>query len=155
MEAKQWDGSMQGADDLEAWSAGNVCPKVKEGTLEPLLLWERGTGQYGEKGCYVVRYDIPDFGIWHQVWDEHHWEALKPILERLSVNPWELPKVNVFYKNHAGKFAIRTISPLRVWYGATHWHPTEQWLMDVWDYGHNKARTFAIRDCDFQSKVDA
>lgn len=54
--------------------------------------------------------------------------------------------VTVKYRNHRGEESYRRVQPLRIWFGATEWHAGRQWLMDVYDYGRNAHRTFAMRD---------
>lgn len=51
-------------------------------------------------------------------------EARKPV----SGDP-----VTLTYRNWRGEVAERTITPLRVWFGSTDWHPDPQWLLTAWD----------------------
>lgn len=59
------------------------------------------------------------------------------------------PSVVVSYLNHRGDRALREITPLRVRYGSTEHHPEPQFLLEVFDHGRNAARTYALKDCDF------
>jgi hypothetical protein len=43
------------------------------------------------------------------------------------------PEVEITYRNYRGEVADRRVRPLRVWFGATEWHPEPQWLLDVVD----------------------
>jgi predicted DNA-binding transcriptional regulator YafY len=54
--------------------------------------------------------------------------------------------VRIVYTNYRGETAIREIIPQRVWFGATEWHPEEQWLLDALDLEKNAVRAFAMRD---------
>ena len=54
--------------------------------------------------------------------------------------------LKVKYKNWQGEIGIRTIIPLKVHYGHTDYHKTDQWLMDVWDVDKDSRRTYAMMD---------
>lgn len=54
--------------------------------------------------------------------------------------------VRIRYKNYRGETAIRNIRPCRIWFGATSWHPTPQWLMDAIDIDKDAERSFALSD---------
>ncbi|HEY5563409.1 MAG TPA: hypothetical protein VIK72_16945 [Clostridiaceae bacterium] len=54
--------------------------------------------------------------------------------------------IKVKYKNWEGEVGVRTIIPLKVLYGHTDFHKTDQWLMDVWDIDKDAPRTYAILD---------
>jgi predicted DNA-binding transcriptional regulator YafY len=54
--------------------------------------------------------------------------------------------VSIVYTNYRGETARRRIIPQRVWFGATKWHPDEQWLLDAFDVEKQSARSFALRD---------
>lgn len=54
--------------------------------------------------------------------------------------------VSIVYTNYRGETARRKIVPRRLWYGATRWHPDEQWLLDAFDIEKASARSFALRD---------
>ena len=54
--------------------------------------------------------------------------------------------LTVRYRNHRGETADRTIIPMRIWYGATEWHPEDQWLLEALDVARNVVRDFAIAD---------
>jgi predicted DNA-binding transcriptional regulator YafY len=54
--------------------------------------------------------------------------------------------IRIIYTNYRGETAQRTIVPQRVWFGATEWHPEEQWLLDAVDVEKNAQRSFALRD---------
>jgi len=54
--------------------------------------------------------------------------------------------LKVKYKNWKGEVGIRTIIPLKVLYGHTDFHKTDQWLMEVWDIDKDAPRTYAMLD---------
>lgn len=55
-------------------------------------------------------------------------------------------KVKIEYTNYRGEIGMRTIVPIKIWYGATDWHPENQWLLDALDVEKNANRSFAIKD---------
>jgi predicted DNA-binding transcriptional regulator YafY len=54
--------------------------------------------------------------------------------------------VKIIYTNYRGETARREIIPQRLWFGATKWHPDEQWLLDAIDVDKKSPRSFALRD---------
>jgi predicted DNA-binding transcriptional regulator YafY len=54
--------------------------------------------------------------------------------------------VGIVYTNYRGETARRRIIPQRLWFGATKWHPDEQWLLDAIDVEKKSQRSFALRD---------
>ena len=54
--------------------------------------------------------------------------------------------ITILYTNYKGQTDRRDIIPERIWFGATQWHPEEQWLMDAHDLGKDALRNFAIKD---------
>ena len=42
---------------------------------------------------------------------------------------------------------------VRVHWGNNEWHREPQWLREAWDYDKNAVRDFALKDCDFASRV--
>lgn len=54
--------------------------------------------------------------------------------------------VSVEYTNWKGETGMRKIVPMEITWGATEWHPTEQWLMRVWDLDRNDFRMYAMKD---------
>ena len=60
--------------------------------------------------------------------------------------------VSIVYTNYRGETARREIIPQRLWFGATKWHPDEQWLLDAIDIDKKSSRSFALRD--IKSYVD-
>lgn len=54
--------------------------------------------------------------------------------------------VKVIYTNWRGETAERTVIPIEIWWGATEWHPGEQWLLKVWDIERQSYRHYALKD---------
>jgi predicted DNA-binding transcriptional regulator YafY len=54
--------------------------------------------------------------------------------------------VQILYTNYKGETAVRSIFPLKIWYGSTNWHPQPQWLLDAIECKKKAKRTFALKD---------
>lgn len=52
----------------------------------------------------------------------------------------------IIYTNYRGETAERSITPKRVWYGITDWHPEPQWFLTAFDHDKNADRDFALTD---------
>lgn len=50
------------------------------------------------------------------------------------------------YRNYRGEVSERTITPKRVWYGSTEWHPEPCWLLTAHDHDKGADRDFALAD---------
>lgn len=50
------------------------------------------------------------------------------------------------YRNWRGEVSERKITPIKVWYGSTEWHPEEQWLLNAYDHEKAAVRDFALAD---------
>jgi len=50
------------------------------------------------------------------------------------------------YINWEGKKAIRSVIPIKLWYGKTKWHPKLGWLLKAMDVEKNEERDFAVND---------
>lgn len=53
------------------------------------------------------------------------------------------------YTNYRGERSVRVATPSRVWWGATPFHPDQQWIMSAYDHDKNQHRDFALDQCDF------
>jgi hypothetical protein len=61
--------------------------------------------------------------------------------------PFKPGNILIDYTNHAGVRAVREIVPVfekALRFGATEWHPDEQWLLDAHDVAKDDMRTFAM-----------
>lgn len=56
------------------------------------------------------------------------------------------PPLVIDYTNHYGDRGLRTVWPMRLWWGESEWHEGEQLLMDAWDAEKDAMRTFAVKD---------
>lgn len=59
-------------------------------------------------------------------------------------------QVSFFYKNYRGELSVRTVTPIRIFWGSTKYHPESQWIMVAFDHDKSADRDFALRDCDFR-----
>jgi hypothetical protein len=48
------------------------------------------------------------------------------------------------YTNHRGERGIRPVTPVRIWFGATTWHPVPGWLLEAFDLDKRATRDFAM-----------
>jgi ribonuclease HI len=55
-------------------------------------------------------------------------------------------EIKILYTNWKGKTSERTIIPLEIWYGATEWHPKDQWFLKAKDLNKQAERDFALMD---------
>lgn len=54
--------------------------------------------------------------------------------------------VTIVYTNYRGETGERKIVPKKIWFGATEYHPEEQWLLEALDVEKNEERNFAMKD---------
>lgn len=54
--------------------------------------------------------------------------------------------VKILYTNWKGETTERAIQPLELWFGATEYHPEEQWLLRTLDIEKGEERNFATKD---------
>lgn len=52
--------------------------------------------------------------------------------------------VIIDYLNWKGERRLRKITPIRIFYGKTPYHPQEGWMMDAWDEEKQAMRTFSM-----------
>ena len=48
------------------------------------------------------------------------------------------------YVNHRNETALRTVRPIRIWFGSTAWHHESQWFMEAFDLDKMETRDFAL-----------
>ena len=63
--------------------------------------------------------------------------------------------VTILYTNWKGETAERDIRPIELWFGATEYHPEEQWLLRALDIEKNDERNFAMKDIQTWKETDA
>lgn len=61
----------------------------------------------------------------------------------------------ITYTNYRGETAERNVTPKRVWYGISEWHPVPQWFMTVFDHEKNADRDFALKDLGYPAASPA
>lgn len=69
-------------------------------------------------------------------------EILMPTRSEVKV----IPPARIDYTNHRNERSVRVINPIRIYYGSTHWHPEDQWLLAAWDMEKNADRIFAMKN---------
>lgn len=50
------------------------------------------------------------------------------------------------YKNWKGEVGVRTVTPKKIYFGHTAWHPSDGWLMEAFDEDKKATRQFAVKD---------
>jgi hypothetical protein len=60
--------------------------------------------------------------------------------------PYVNHPIKVVYTNWRGETAVRSIVPVKVYFGSTDYHPEEQWLLEVWDVERGAVRVYALKD---------
>ena len=63
--------------------------------------------------------------------------------------------ITMTYRNWRGEVGKRAIIPIRIWFGATEWHPTPGWLLSALDLEKGVDRDFALADCQFSDLTPA
>ena len=61
--------------------------------------------------------------------------------------------LHVLYRNWRGEVGWREVRPVELFWGKNDYHPEEQWLLHCLDAGKGEARTFALGDFLFVSRV--
>ena len=54
--------------------------------------------------------------------------------------------INVRYTNYRGETAVRSIVPIRFFWGSNEYHKEEQWLVEVFDVERHAMRIYALKD---------
>ena len=74
--------------------------------------------------------------------------AMNPIISSEPVSPhvcMDHP-IKVIYTNWRNETAVRSIIPLKVYFGATEYHTQQQWLLEVWDIEKQATRVYALKE---------
>lgn len=50
------------------------------------------------------------------------------------------------YKNWQGETAVRTVMPIKIWFGNTEFHKEDGWFLKATDLDKNAERDFAVKD---------
>lgn len=65
--------------------------------------------------------------------------------------------VDVVYVNYRNETSIRTIMPVKMYFGTTSWYPKPQWLLEVTAYDKGRepvTRVFAMENIRFWIKKE-
>ena len=54
--------------------------------------------------------------------------------------------LKISYTNYRGEQSVRTIKPIKIWFGENEWHKGEQWFLKAYDLDKNAERDFALID---------
>lgn len=57
-----------------------------------------------------------------------------------------IPPLIFNYINYRNETSVRTVSPIKLWYGKTNYHKKEQWFLKAWDMDKEVERDFAFND---------
>lgn len=60
--------------------------------------------------------------------------------------PYHQMNVEIDYTNWRGERRKRVISPMKLTWGFTEWHPANQWLLLAMDCEDRKTKEFAMKD---------
>lgn len=58
----------------------------------------------------------------------------------------QMQEVVIDYTNWRGERSLRTIRPVKMFFGLNEFHPGEQWLLHAIDVEKNADRVFAMKD---------
>ncbi|WP_287176466.1 hypothetical protein [Mesorhizobium sp.] len=73
-------------------------------------------------------------------------KELAAALPRIDHAEAALAELQFAYTNHRGESGRRRVVPIRVWFGSTNWHPTQQWFLRALDLDKDEERDFAFAD---------
>lgn len=145
-------GQRSELDDMiiELATLGERHPAAAEAAAESRIVRAEGLSRLSDARDWPPQ---PLRSVWHAIewWRSYDWgeDEVVEALTRYSAERDRVRSISVVYRNHRGDVANRRIRPFRVRYGETQWHPRPQWLLECWDVEKNAARTFALKDCDF------
>jgi predicted DNA-binding transcriptional regulator YafY len=66
--------------------------------------------------------------------------------ERMTMTDPNPTPIQFSYKNWRGETSMRTVLPIKIWWGKTDWHPHDQWLLKAFDMDKEQERDFALTD---------
>jgi len=88
---------------------------------------------------------IPWLDIWISIQRDCQYENLLKWRDYLKSKENRMDVI-IDYMNWKGERKKRTIRPHSIFYGATEWHPKNQWLLRATDLEKQRLRVFAIKD---------
>jgi hypothetical protein len=72
------------------------------------------------------------------------WLYGRPSEQQETPSAFENTNVLLDYTNHRGERGVRPVTPVRIWFGATTWHPVPGWLLEAFDLDKRGMRDFAM-----------
>jgi hypothetical protein len=90
---------------------------------------------------YGVKVSAGAFRRAHAVLSE-----IRAALSPAPAQAQDVPPLVFDYTNWRGETGTRRAIPLRIYHGATEWHPEPQWLLEARDVDKDAVRAFAIKD---------
>ncbi|AIB11820.1 hypothetical protein ABAZ39_07375 [Azospirillum argentinense] len=91
------------------------------------------------------RLNSPNWYFSNQERDEQNTDIIDAALSSGAQQAQGEPLVFT-YTNYRGETGTRRAIPIRVYHGATEWHPEPQWLMEAHDVDKDAVRVFAMQD---------
>lgn len=116
---------------------------------------EWGNGQYGDgtQWSYITCSDCEAIGgsvSRAEYTDAKAIAAWNRRADLAAPSAQEGQPITMTYRNYRGEVADRTVTPKRIWWGSTDWHPEPGWLMTAYDPEKHADRDFALADADFR-----
>ncbi|MBB2973983.1 hypothetical protein [Mesorhizobium sp. RMAD-H1] len=108
---------------------------------------EKATAEARFADWFRKNYPGPDTVIYKPDW--HAPKLFRAAIAAMRAHPAPQPSgepVQLLYRNWRDEVSLRSITPLRVWYGSTKWHPDAQWLLTAHDHDKGAERDFALKD---------
>lgn len=67
-----------------------------------------------------------------------------PVASPVMLQPAGDTRLSIDYVNYTGERAWRSVTPIRVWFGTTDYHPEARWLLEAFDNERGDTRNFAV-----------
>lgn len=153
--APDWEGF--GRDAMEAWPLGGIDGFELQDLAEKHGLIARVPGGYDPErdsdceGDFEKGDEIFDLAYSKERREAPGRAGFRPTLA--DGTPDVRSAVRVTYTNWRGETANRVISPVKIWFGATEFHPSEAWLLHCYDHGKADWRDYELAACDFRTSA--
>jgi hypothetical protein len=106
-----------------------------------VVWWTWRDGQWLGEPSYIGSPLCDDWPGYHTHWTPHPSFPAPP-----DTGAGGGETVTLVYTNYRGETAERVITPKRLWFGATEWHPEPQWFLKGFDHDKQTDRDFALKD---------
>jgi hypothetical protein len=145
---KTWESQQRATDELLTMLGRAVTcgPDWHRDACELLSQW--GMNPLASAGRAVAS-DTNAFAT-----EEHARKAAQREALKEAFQPQEVV-LSFVYTNHKGKVLVRKCQPLRLFWGATEWHPTPGWRLVGFDLDKQAERTYDVRSIGRVSAVVA